>query len=101
MLIERKGCGKPPKPRDTKYSTQDHADLLYQFILEHDLRNLTLIGNSFGGALSLLLSLMLADAGESARLKSLVLIDAGASKEYVPPDLKLLSGPRITLGRHL
>jgi len=101
ILIDLKGCGKSPKPHDTKYSTQDHADLLYQFILEHDLRNLTLIGNSFGGALSLLLSLMLADAGESGRLKSLVLIDAGAYKEYIPAYLKLLSIPLINFGVYL
>jgi pimeloyl-ACP methyl ester carboxylesterase len=101
ILIDLKGCGKSPKPLDTKYSTQDHADLLYQFILEHDLRNLTLIGNSFGGALSLLLSIMLADAGESGRLKALVLIDAGAYKEYIPAYLKLLSVPLINLGVYL
>jgi pimeloyl-ACP methyl ester carboxylesterase len=101
ILIDLKGCGKSPKPHDTKYSTRDHADLLYQFILERDLRNLTLIGNSFGGALSLLLSLMLADAGELVRLKSLVLIDAGAYKEYVPAYLKPLSVPLINLGVYL
>lgn len=101
ILIDLKGCGKSPKPLDTKYSTQDHADLLYEFILEHDLRNLTLIGNSFGGALSLLLSLMLADAGESARLKSLILIDAGAYKEYIPAYLKLLSVPLLNLAVYL
>jgi pimeloyl-ACP methyl ester carboxylesterase len=97
ILIDLKGCGKSPKPHDTKYSTQDHADLLYQFILEHDLRNLTLIGNSLGGALSLLLSIMLKEAGESARLKSLILIDAGAYKEYIPHYLKLLKVPLLNL----
>lgn len=101
ILIDLKGSGQSPKPPDTKYSTQDHADLLYQFILKHDLRNLTLIGNSFGGALSLLLSLMLADAGESSRLKSLVLIDAGAYKEFIPAYLKLLSIPLINFGVYL
>jgi pimeloyl-ACP methyl ester carboxylesterase len=101
ILIDLKGAGQSPKPHDTKYSTQDHADLLYQFILKHDLRKLTLIGNSFGGALSLLLSLMLADAGESSRLKSLVLIDAGAYKEYIPAYLKLLAVPLINLGVYL
>jgi pimeloyl-ACP methyl ester carboxylesterase len=101
ILIDLKGCGKSPKPLDDKYSTQDHADLLFQFILEHELRNLTLIGNSFGGALSLLLSIMLFDAGESARLKSLVLIDAGAYKEFIPAYLKLLSVPLINLGVYL
>jgi pimeloyl-ACP methyl ester carboxylesterase len=75
--------------------------LLYQFILEHDLRKLTLIGNSLGGALTLLLSIMLKEAGESARLKSLVLIDAGAYKEYVPHYLKLLKVPLLNLGVYL
>lgn len=101
ILIDLKGCGKSPKPLDKKYSTQDHAGLLYQFILEHDLRNLTLIGNSFGGALSLLLSIMLVDAGEAERLKSLILIDAGAYREYIPAYLKLLSVPLINLGVYL
>ena len=67
ILIDLKGCGKSPKPHDTKYSTQDHAEMLYQFIMEHDLRNLTLIGNSLGGALSLLLTIMLKEAGQLAR----------------------------------
>ena len=40
-----------PKPPDSHYSIQDHADLIYKFILDHDLKNLTLVGNSFGGAL--------------------------------------------------
>lgn len=68
---------------------KDHADLIYKFILDHDLKNLTLIGNSFGGALSLLLSIMLLE-NEPGRLRSLVLIDAGAYKEYIPGYVKLL-----------
>jgi pimeloyl-ACP methyl ester carboxylesterase len=75
--------------------------LIYQFILEKDLRNLTLIGNSFGGALSLLLALMLTDR-QPGRLRALILIDAGAYKEYIPGYLKLLSVPVINwLAVHL
>jgi pimeloyl-ACP methyl ester carboxylesterase len=94
ILIDLKGCGTSPKPPDSHYSPQDHADLLYQFILDHDLRNLTLVGNSFGGALSLLLSLMLLDR-EAGRLRSLVLIDAGAYQQYIPAYLKLIGIPLI------
>jgi pimeloyl-ACP methyl ester carboxylesterase len=94
ILIDLKGCGNSPKPPDSHYSPEDHADLIYQFILDHDLRNLTLIGNSFGGALSLLLSIMLLE-NEPGRLRSLVLIDAGAYKKYIPGYLKLIGVPII------
>ena len=94
ITIDLKGFGKSPKPDDTKYSTQDHADLIYEFIQDHDLKNLTLIGNSFGGALTLLLTLMLNDR-DPTRLESIVLIDAGSYVDLLPLYLKILSWPVI------
>jgi len=101
ILIDLKGCGKSPKPNDTKYSTLDHAELIHQFILEHDLKNLTLVGNSLGGALSLLVTIILMETGELARLRSIILIDAGAYKEYIPFYLRLLSVPILNLPAYL
>ena len=92
ITIDLKGFGKSPKVYGNDYSTHDHADLIYEFIHEHDLRNLTLIGNSFGGALSLLLTLMLNDR-DPARLKSIILIDAGSYADLIPFYLKILSRP--------
>jgi pimeloyl-ACP methyl ester carboxylesterase len=94
ILLDLKGCGKSPKPNDSDYSTHDHAGLIYGFIQEHNLQNLTLIGNSFGGALSLLVAIMLTEK-DPGRLRSLILIDAGAYKEYIPGYLKILSVPVI------
>jgi pimeloyl-ACP methyl ester carboxylesterase len=94
ILLDLKGAGKSPKPNDTHYSTQDHADLIYGFIQEKNLRNLTLIGNSLGGALSLWLSIMLIEK-QPGRLRSLILIDAGAYKEYIPFYVKLIGVPII------
>jgi len=94
ITIDLKGCGKSPKPNGNDYSIQDHADLIYEFIQEHDLRNLTLIGNSFGGALALLLTLRLTDH-DPTRLKSIMLIDAGAYADLIPFYLKVLSWPVI------
>jgi len=101
ILIDLKGCGKSPKPNDTKYSPLDHAELIHQFILKHDLKNLTLVGNSLGGALSLLVTIILMETGELARLKSIILIDAGAYKEYIPFYLRLLSVPILNLPAYL
>jgi pimeloyl-ACP methyl ester carboxylesterase len=94
ILIDLKGSGDSPKPPDTRYSPQDHADLIYKVILDLDLRSLTLVGNSFGGALSLLLALMLLD-NQPGRLRALVLIDAGAYKQYIPGYLKLIGIPIV------
>lgn len=94
ILIDLKGSGNSPKPPDSHYSTKDHVDLIYKFILEHDLKNLTLVGNSFGGALSLWLSMMLIEK-QPGRLRSLILIDAGAFKEYIPFYVKLIGVPII------
>lgn len=94
FTIDLKGCGKSPKVYGNDYSIQDHANLIYEFIHEHDLKNLTLIGNSFGGALTLLLTLMFNDR-DPTRLKSIVLIDAGAYTDLIPFYLKILSWPVI------
>src|SRR5260370_16584825 len=94
FTIDLKGCGKSPKVYGNDYSIQDHANLIYEFIHEHDLKNLSLIGNSFGGALTLLLSLMFYDH-DPDRLKSVVLIDAGAYADLIPFYLKILSWPMI------
>ena len=94
ILIDLKGSGNSPKPSDSHYSTQDHADLIYKFILDHDLKNLTLVGNSFGGALALLLSLMLIDKAPG-RLRALILIDPGAYKQFIPGYVKVIGIPII------
>jgi len=92
ILIDLKGSGNSPKPHDSHYSPRDHADLIYKFILDHDLKNLTLVGNSFGGSLSLLLSLMLMDHAPG-RLRALILIDPGAYKQFIPGYVKLIGIP--------
>jgi len=94
ILIDLKGSGNSPKPPGSGYSIQAHAELIYKFIVDRDLKNLTLIGNSFGGALALLLSIMLNDR-EPGRLRALLLIDPGAYPQYIPGYLKLLGVPIV------
>lgn len=95
ILVDLKGCGKSAKPEDGRYSIHDHADALYELILQNDWRRLTLVGNSYGGALALLLAARFEDSDQS-RILSLVLIDAGAYKEYLPGYVKLV---RTFLGK--
>ena len=89
ILVDFKGCGKSPKPRDTRYSIEDKADEIYNLILEEDLRNLTLVGNSLGGAIALLVAIRLGKQ-RSDRLSKLILIDSAGDKSSLPPHLNLL-----------
>ncbi len=89
ILVDLRGFGSSPKPATTHYNIEQHAEDIYQIILKEDLKGLTLIGNSLGGAIALLVALRLCEH-DPARLSSLVLIDAGAYKEYLPTYLKLM-----------
>lgn len=89
ILVDLRGFGSSPKPRTPNYSIEEHADDIYRIILKEDLRGLTLVGNSLGGAIALLVAVKLCEQ-ESPRLSKLVLIDAGAYKEYLPGYLKLM-----------
>lgn len=89
ILVDFRGCGKSPKPLDTHYSLEDKVDDIYDLILADDLRNLTLVGNSLGGAIATLLAIRFRQE-RSDRLLRLVLIDSAADQKYLPPHLKLL-----------
>ena len=89
ILIDLRGAGQSPKPRDKNYSILTQADLIFDFIQEHDLKNLTLVGNSYGGAVSLLVSIRLTK-DDPTRFSKLVLIDSGGYDKDLPGYLKLL-----------
>jgi pimeloyl-ACP methyl ester carboxylesterase len=89
ILVDFKGCGKSPKPRDGHYSLEEKTDDIYDLILEEDLTNLTLVGNSLGGAIALLLAIRLVKQKPN-RLSKLILIDSAGDRRYLPPHLNLL-----------
>jgi len=92
VLIDFRGEGKSPKPDDDHYSIVDQGDLIHQFILEHDLKNLTLVGSSYGGGVSLLVAMRLCEENPS-RLSKLVLIDSAGYPDHLPLFLKVLRTP--------
>jgi pimeloyl-ACP methyl ester carboxylesterase len=89
ILVDFKGCGKSPKPRDTHYSIEENTNEIYKIIIRENLTNLTLFGNSLGGAIALLLAIRLQEQ-EPTGLSKLVLIDSAADKNYLPTHLKLI-----------
>jgi len=94
ILIDLKGHGESPKPRDKNYSIPVQAELVIQFIREQDLKNLTLMGNSYGGAVSLLVAIRLCKE-DPGRLAKLILIDSGGYNQDLPWHLKLIRTPGL------
>lgn len=92
ILLDLKGHGESVKPHDKNYSIPDQAELVLQFIREQNLKNLTLLGNSYGGAVSLLVAIRLTNE-EPERLSKLILICSGGYNQDLPWHLKLIRMP--------
>jgi pimeloyl-ACP methyl ester carboxylesterase len=89
ILVDFKGSGKSPKPFDRHYSIEDKANDVYDLIVAENLTNLTLVGNSLGGGVAMLVALRLAQE-DPVRLSKLILIDSAGDKNHIPVHLKLV-----------
>jgi pimeloyl-ACP methyl ester carboxylesterase len=95
IAVDLKGFGQSDKPFDERYSIFDQAELLAQLIEEKDLRNLTLVGHSFGGGVALLLALQ-ANKRLDGRITRLVLLDSIAYPQHIPVFFRLLDVPLVS-----
>lgn len=94
FVVEMKGFGASPKPRDDRYAPPDQASLLHHLIVREDLRTLTLIGHSLGGAVALLVAKRLLK-DDPPRLKRIVLVAGAAADQEVSVFLRLAGRPLL------
>jgi len=94
ISIDLKGFGGSEKPFDENYSLFDQADLVANFIEQQNLNDLTVVGHSFGGGVTLALVLDKRPALRG-RIKRLVLIDTIAFPQKIPIFLKALRTPVV------
>ncbi len=88
--FDLKGFGDSPKPKDYRYSIYDQAILIQQYIKEHNLKNITIIGHSYGGSVALSLALL-----NQQNIKKMVLISPAAFKQYLPSLILWIQKPII------
>ncbi len=88
VVVEMKGFGHAPKPRDGRYSPLDQAELIYRLILQQGLLGLTLIGHSLGGGVALLVALRLLKE-DPLRLKRMVVVAGTAFPQPLSPWIRL------------
>jgi len=92
FVVDMKGFGHARKPRDGRYGPLDQADLVIRWVLQQDLRDLTVVGHSLGGGVALLTALRL-EGDDRKRIRRLVLIAGIAYPQTLSPYLRLLGNP--------
>jgi len=95
IAVDLKGFGQSDKPFDERYSVSDQAELVAQLIEDKDLRDLTVVGHSFGGGVALRLALD-ASARLNGRISRLVLLDSIAYQQQIPVFFRLLDVPLVS-----
>jgi pimeloyl-ACP methyl ester carboxylesterase len=83
FVVDLKGFGRAPAPRDGRYGPEDQASLVRRFILEENLHDLVLVGHSLGGAIALMTTLLLSES-DRARIRGLVLVAGLAFPQPIP-----------------
>jgi pimeloyl-ACP methyl ester carboxylesterase len=95
IAVDLKGFGLSDKPFDERYSVFDQAELIAQLIEDKDLRDLTIVGHSYGGGVALSLALK-ANERLSGRISRLVLLDSIAFPQQIPMFFRLLDVPLVS-----
>lgn len=90
--IDLKGFGLSSKFKDNKYSLNDQANIIIQYIKKNQLTDISLIGHSYGGGVALLVILDLLKENNNS-IKNLVLIDCAAYSDNIPFFIKYLRTP--------
>ncbi len=102
LLLDLKGFGESPKVEDHAYSVYDHAKIVANFIEEKKLKDVTVVGRSFGGGVALVLALMQHDKLMKKNISRMVLINSMSYKQNLPSMLETLNQPIVGyLGIHL
>lgn len=94
IAVDLKGFGRSDKPVDFSYRIEEHTALIRALIVKLDLRDLTLIGHSFGGAVALLLALDL-ELSRDPRIARLVLMNSPAFPQRPSAGVAFLRKPLI------
>jgi pimeloyl-ACP methyl ester carboxylesterase len=93
ILVDLKGFGASPKPRDGKYSLEDQVELLAEFVAGQQLDRIVIMGHSLGGGIAVLLTAALRARGHA--VDGLILIDAAVPLQPMPWYMTLLLIPGV------
>lgn len=92
IAIDFKGFGRSEKPFTQAYTPYDHANLVLAFIRKRGLRDLTIVGHSYGGAIGLLVTMRLNETSPG-RVRDLVLMNAPTYRQPGTGFVQFMNSP--------
>lgn len=92
-LLDLKGFGFSSKPRDSRYTPEDQANVVISFMKAQKLHHVVLIGHSLGGGIALLAIRQGEAEGARELIDRLILIDCAAYPQQLPRMLRWLRIP--------
>lgn len=94
VLVDLKGFGAAPKPLDHAYSPLDQAELVLRLMRGRNLEGATLVGHSYGGAVALVLAVLLSEK-DPQRLARMILLAGAGYPQRLPRYMRLASLPAV------
>ena len=94
IALDLKGFGRSDKPLEQDYSADDQAKLVAVFMEKRGLRDVVLVGHSFGGTVALRTALV-PSVREAGRIRRLVIISAPALPRSVASHLGIVEIPAL------
>jgi pimeloyl-ACP methyl ester carboxylesterase len=94
IAIDLKGFGRSDKPVDRRYRIEEHAALVRAVIAKLGLRDVTLVGHSFGGAVALLLAVDAERVGD-LQVSRLILMNSPAFQQPPSAGVAFLRKPLL------
>jgi pimeloyl-ACP methyl ester carboxylesterase len=94
IALDLKGHGFSDRPPDDKYSLHDHAEIVLGLIRHLNLKEVILVGHSFGSVVAVATALQ-ATESPMPRISGLVVIGGALEPEHLPIFLKLLRAPLV------
>lgn len=101
VRLDLKGSGFSSKPHDDKYSPDDQAHLLWDFIVGLNLHRVVLIGHSLGGGIALLTTLAAHFGTSIPKIEGLVLIDSAGFPQQLPFFVEAFRNPLLLIINNL
>ncbi len=92
LTVDLKGFGLSDKPLDENYSIFDQAALISQFMDQLKLKEVTVVGHSLGGGVTLVLALD-KDKKKRKRISRIILLDSVAYSQNIPIAFSILRTP--------
>ncbi len=92
VFLDLKGHGYSDRPRDERYSLEDHAEVVTGLVEHLGLSNVVLVGHSLGSTIALLVALK-AQKISPDKVSGIVLLTGSVDPEDLPLFLRLLRSP--------